>query len=125
MKHLTSIVLLAAFLHAPFAIAADPTAPPGSIERGKELYMKNTCYSCHGMVGQGGERKAGPRLAPDPFPYVAFAMQLRQPRGTMPRYPVQFVSDQDLADIYAYVASIPAGPKANDIPLLKNFETKS
>jgi mono/diheme cytochrome c family protein len=46
---------------------------------------------------------------------------VRQPRGVMPRYPAQFISDQDLADIYSYVASIPAGPAAKDIPILKNF----
>lgn len=124
MKYLTGLTLAAALLHAPFASAADPTAPAGSVERGKQLFMNNTCFSCHGTVGQGGERRAGPRLAPDPFPYAAFAMQLRQPRGVMPRYPVEFVSDQDLADIYAYVASIKAGPKADDIPLLRQFERK-
>jgi mono/diheme cytochrome c family protein len=46
---------------------------------------------------------------------------MRQPRSVMPRYPVQFVSDQELADIYAYVASIPAGKAANEIALLQTF----
>lgn len=98
--------------------AADPS---GSIEQGKQLFMKNSCYTCHGTLGQGGERNAGPKIAPNPFPFVAFEMQLRQPRGVMPRYPVQFVSDQDLADIYSYVASIPAGPNASTIALLNRF----
>lgn len=40
-----------------------------------------------------------------------WCLQVRQPRGVMPRYPTQFVSEQDLADIYSYVASIPAGGK--------------
>ncbi len=38
-------------------------------------------------------------------PDTVFAIQVRQPRGVMPRYPAQFVSDQYLADIYSYVAS--------------------
>ena len=114
MKHLSA---LAALLCALAAHAADPTAPPGSAQRGKEIFLKNVCYSCHGTVGQGGDRGAGPKLAPDPFPFVAFEMQLRQPRGTMPRYPEQFVSRQDVADLYAYIASIPAGPKADSLPL--------
>jgi mono/diheme cytochrome c family protein len=121
MKHLIRIVLVAALFQAAFASAADPNAPAGSVERGKKLFIKHTCFSCHGTVGQGGERSAGPKLAPNPFPYAAFAMQVRQPRGVMPRYPAQFISDQDLADIYSYVASIPAGPAAKDIPILKNF----
>jgi hypothetical protein len=37
----------------------------------------------------------------------------------MPRFPREFVSDQELADSYQYVASSPAGPKAAQIPLLK------
>lgn len=101
---------------AGMAHAADPAGIP---ENGKKLYMQNNCYTCHGTVGQGGERGAGPKLAPNPFPFVAFEMQLRQPRGVMPRYPEKFVSNQDLADIYSYVASIPSGPRAADIALLK------
>jgi mono/diheme cytochrome c family protein len=98
---------------------AHADGPAGPVEQGKALYMKNMCFTCHGTVGQGGERGAGPKLAPDPFPFIAFEMQLRTPRGVMPRFPKQFVSDQELADIYQYVASIPAGPKAADIALLK------
>ena len=118
MMHSCRTLLLAALLLTPLANAAGPDAPAGSAGRGKLLYMQHVCYSCHGSVGQGGG-PAGPKVAPDPFPYVAFAMQMRQPRGVMPRYPGKFVSDQDLADIYAYVAAIPAGPKADEIPLLK------
>jgi ubiquinol-cytochrome c reductase cytochrome c subunit len=116
MKRLIGAAALALLLQAP-AFAADPTAPAGSVQRGKELFMKNICYSCHGTVGQGGDRGAGPKIAPDPFPFAAFEAQLRTPRGTMPRYPEPFVSKQDLADLYAYVASIPAAPKADTLPL--------
>lgn len=121
MRKLTGITLLAAGLLAFAAGAADSgalTSSPGATERGKQLYMKHICYSCHGTVGQGGG-KAGPKLAPQPFPYDAFENQMRDPRNVMPRYPEKFVSSQDLADIYAYLASIPAGTKAGDIPLLK------
>ena len=118
MRYSSAIALLAALLLAPWAAAADSAAPAGSAARGKQLYMQHTCFSCHGTVGQGGG-PAGPKVAPDPFPYVAFVMQMRQPRGNMPRYPEKFVSDAEMADIYAYVASIPAGPKADDISLLK------
>lgn len=89
----------------------------GSAERGKKVYLEKWCHSCHGTMGQGGERGAGPRLAPNPFPYEAFAFQTRRPRSSMPRYPVEFLSDQELADIYAYISSIKA--PAKDIPQLR------
>jgi mono/diheme cytochrome c family protein len=111
-------------LHSVFAAAVLATfatahaEPAGSAERGKALFMKNTCFSCHGTEGQGGERGAGPKLAPDVFPYAAFEMQLRNPRGVMPRYPEKFVSEQDAADIHAYLMSIRKGPDAKEIPAL-------
>jgi mono/diheme cytochrome c family protein len=119
MNHFAGAAALGLALQLAPAFAADPMAPAGSVERGKQVYMKNVCYSCHGTQGQGGDRTAGPKLAPDPFPFVAFEMQLRQPRGTMPRYPEEFVSKQEAADLYAYIASIPAGPKADALPLLR------
>ena len=102
------------------ACAAHGQAPAASAERGKSLYQKNMCYTCHGTVGQGGERGAGPKIAPNAWPYAAFAQQVRRPREGMPRYSAQFISDQEMADIYAYVASIKAGPPAKDIALLAN-----
>jgi mono/diheme cytochrome c family protein len=94
--------------------------PQGSVERGRKLFQDKWCHSCHGTVGQGGERGAGPKIAPNPFPYEAFVMQTRRPRANMPRYPVDVLSDQEMADIYAYVASIKAGPAAKDLPLLRD-----
>jgi mono/diheme cytochrome c family protein len=88
--------------------------------RGQAVFTKHMCFSCHGTHGQGGERNAGPRIAPNPFPFVAFERQLRQPRASMPRYPVQFISSSELNDLYAYVQSIPAAPAAKDIALLRD-----
>ncbi|HLG74353.1 MAG TPA: cytochrome c [Chloroflexota bacterium] len=93
------------------------SAPPGSAEHGKELFAKDGCYECHDYAGEGSAG-TGPKLAPNPLPYPAFYAQVRTPRQDMPKYPVQFLSDQDLADIYAYVQSIPAPP--SNIPLLTN-----
>ena len=108
-----------AMLAALAALPAFAQTPAGDATRGQSLYMKNYCYTCHGTAGQGGDRGSGPRLAPNPFPWEAFAMQTRRPREQMPRYAKEHLSDQELADIYAYVASIKPGPKAADIPLLK------
>jgi mono/diheme cytochrome c family protein len=38
----------------------------------------------------------------------------------MPRYPAEFLSNRELADIYAYLASVKPGPQAHDIPLLRD-----
>ena len=96
-------------------------APTGSVDRGKRAYMVQHCYTCHGTVGQGGERGAGPRIAPNPWPWPAFAQQTRKPRAVMPPYTEKNLSEQDLADIYAYMRSIPAQRSAREIPELSNF----
>ena len=108
----------AAALAAAGAIAAwGADAPAGDASRGRTLFMKDMCYTCHGTEGQGS--RYGLRLAPNPLPWAAFSQQVRHPRSAMPRYPSEFVSDADLADILAYLASVKPGPKASDIPLLK------
>lgn len=96
-------------------------APSGNAERGRKLYLQQLCHTCHGTVGQGGERGAGPRIYPNPFPYAAWAAQIRKPRQVMPPYSEKYVSDQDLADIYHYLFSTKPSPAAKDIPLLKDF----
>ena len=96
-------------------------APAGTAERGKKAYMEHLCYTCHGTVGQGGERGAGPKIAPNPFPWVAFAQQTRKPRSVMIPYSEKTLPEQDLADIYAYILTIKPGPAAKDVPLLSNF----
>jgi mono/diheme cytochrome c family protein len=102
-----------------FLILSTSTALGQSAERGMKLYQDKWCHSCHGTAGQGGERGAGPKLAPNPFPYEAFAAQTRRPRMNMPRYPVEHLSDAELADIYAYLASVKSRP-AKDIPQLRD-----
>jgi len=106
-----------ALLFACFA-AATAFAQQGDAARGKALFVQEGCYACHGTAGHG--EPYGPRLAPGPLPFNVVLGQLRQPRSVMPRYDARFLSDQDAADIYAYLASVPAGPKASDIPLLRD-----
>ena len=101
------------------AITAFAQAPAGDAARGKAAYMKQMCHTCHGTVGQGGDRGSGPRIAFDVWPYEAFAQQTRRPRDVMPRYPAEFLGDQEMADIYAYVAAQRKGAKGSEIELLK------
>jgi mono/diheme cytochrome c family protein len=110
---------LIAALAAAVSLGAQGQAPAGDVARGKAVYMKNMCHTCHGTAGQGGDRGSGPRIAYDVWPYEAFAQQTRRPRESMPRYPKEYLSDQDMADIYAYVSSFKRGAKAGEITLLK------
>ena len=123
-RMLTGVLLTIALVLAEEAAAQTAQslgAPPGSAERGKKLYIEQMCHNCHGTLGQGGERGAGPKIYPNPFPYTAFAMQVRKPRQVMPPYTDKHVSDQDLADMYHYLFSTKPSPAAKDVPLLKEF----
>jgi mono/diheme cytochrome c family protein len=113
------MALVACVLAGLASCSALADAPKGDAARGKTLFMKNLCYTCHGTAGQGGDRGSGPRIAPDPFPWEAFTTAVRRPRESMPRFAPEFVSDQDLADIHAYLSAFKRGAKAADIPLLK------
>jgi ubiquinol-cytochrome c reductase cytochrome c subunit len=105
-------------LAATAAFAQEKTqAPQGSADNGQKVYGKLMCYTCHGTVGQGADRGTGPKLAPTPVSFASFAAQLRTPRQDMPPYRKEFVSDQEVADIYAYLLSIKPSPAAKDLPL--------
>ena len=90
----------------------------GDATRGKQLYLATGCYQCHGTRGAGG---AGPRLAPGAIPIEAYKLQLRRPRVRMPVYTSVVMPDADVADIYAYLLTIPKGKSAAEIPLLKEI----
>jgi hypothetical protein len=42
---------------------------------------------------------------------------VRKPTGEMPPYTAKVVSDQELADIYAFLKSRPHPPAAKELPL--------
>jgi ubiquinol-cytochrome c reductase cytochrome c subunit len=90
-------------------------APKGDVGNGKKIYSSYGCYQCHGYVAQGGP---GGRLAPRPIAFTAFAGYVRAPRGQMPPYTAKVVSDQELADIYAFLLTIPPPPAVNTVPIL-------
>lgn len=98
--------------------SAQNAAPADSAARGKHLFAVDGCYECHGYQGQGGSGD-GPRLAPDPLPYAVVLGQLRKPLRSMPVYTSEVLRDSDVADIYAYLRSIPQVKSVADIPLLR------
>ena len=111
-------LVAALLLFAASTVGAQDKTPAGSGERGYQAYMKYQCYTCHGTVGQGADRGTGPKLAPNPISYATFVTQLRTPRQDMPPYRKAFVTDEEVADIYAYLVSIKPSPSVKEIPLL-------
>lgn len=116
-----NLIVLTALQLAAAAALAQGNAPAGSAEHGHALFMALGCYFCHGTVGEGGERGAGPKLFPNPLPFAAFRLQLRTPRRDMPQYVEKWVSDRDVADLYAYLTSLAPAPAAKDIEKLRDF----
>jgi len=104
-----------AFLLSVAPKTAEPVELKGDAENGKKLFTSYGCYECHGRLGQGG---AGPRIGPPQITTAAVMRYVRRPTGQMPPYTDKVVSDQDLADIVAYLKSMPAPPAASTIPLL-------
>lgn len=92
----------------------------GDAARGKELFLRDNCYTCHGTTGAGGGALGGPRLAHAGLTPAAILNELRHPRAVMPAYSEKVLSDTEAADIVAYIQSLSRGPAANAkaIPLL-------
>jgi ubiquinol-cytochrome c reductase cytochrome c subunit len=109
------LVCVGALLAFGSAIAQDET-PRGNAQTGKQLFETKGCYSCHGFVGQGS--REGPRLTPA-LPFAAFVTQLRTPRAIMPPYTPTLVSDQQAADILAFLAGLPKPPDPKSVRLLQ------
>ncbi len=104
--------------NSPQQIEKAEVVPSGNKENGKKLFVNNGCYQCHGREGQGAAQATGPRIGPPQLSFEAFGKYLHHPTGQMPPYTSKVVSDQELADIYAYLQSKPKAAPGKDIPLL-------
>jgi mono/diheme cytochrome c family protein len=116
---------LAAASLVVLSVASEPAraqdAPPGNAANGQRVYLADGCFTCHGRVGEGGNYYgATPVLAKTQLPFEGFKQQLRDPARVMPPFEAAVVSDQDAADIYAFLQTLPLGRPAKDIPLLNN-----
>ena len=111
--------LLALFIGLPFVGLMCDGALAASADKGKIAFMKYGCWQCHGTLGQGSIATSGGKvLAPNPLPYEAFATFVRNTNRGMPPYSEKTLANDDLADIYAYLQSIPRAPDPKSIPLL-------
>jgi mono/diheme cytochrome c family protein len=123
IRYVRILALPAALLLAA-AVANTQTpsaAATGDAKHGKELFTKYSCYACHGFSGQNGN---GARLVPMKFPQAGFIAYVRNPprANQMPSYSTKVLADADLADIYAYIKTLPdSAPPAASIPILSRI----
>ena len=116
-------LLILALMVWVFAVGASAQAeqvadtPEGNPEAGRRVFNDRGCYQCHGYEAHAGP---GSRLAPNPIPFTAFSRYVRAPRGQMPPYTSTVLSDIELANIYAFLKSIPEPPPVESIPALNN-----
>jgi mono/diheme cytochrome c family protein len=115
----TVSALLIAVIWLASIARADERPPVGSGDpvNGKRIFIVYGCYACHGTTGAGGGI-AGPKLAPGPLPFEAARAKLRSSAGRMPAYSAAVLKDSEIADMVAYLQSIPGGKTAAEIPLL-------
>ena len=114
---LLAVALLAAYPNARAQQSSEAT-PAGNAQNGKKLFMGYGCYECHGREGQGAAQTGAARIGPPQLSFEGFQSYVRSPKNQMPPYSAKAVPEQELADIYAYLKSIPMPPKGKDIPLL-------
>lgn len=105
-----------------FGIAlAQDAAPAGDAAKGKRMFLAEGCFTCHGRSGQGGAYNGpAPILAHTMLPFDGFKGQIRNPSNDMPAFSDAVLSDQDIADIYAFVQTLPGAGSAKDHPILSN-----
>jgi hypothetical protein len=106
---------------APGAQAQSMPPATGDAQKGKTYFLTYKCYACHGYTGQTGVR----RLVPMRFPQEAFVGFVQNsPIPDMPAY--RDVPAAKLADLYAYIRSIPVdAPEVASLPLLNEVRARA
>jgi mono/diheme cytochrome c family protein len=95
----------------------EPTASANP-SNGQRLFVRDGCYECHGYLGQGSTSTGGTRLGPPQIPLSAFVSYVREPTGQMPPYTGKVISNEDLAEIYNFLKSVPPPPPLKSISIL-------
>jgi len=117
MRHHMFRVALAAF--AAGVLLGHGSAVAADAAKGKADFMKYGCWQCHGTEGQGSAiTSAGKVLAPDPMPLETFVAFVRSTNRAMPPYSEKVLPNEDLADMHAYLSTIPKAKDYKTIPLL-------
>ena len=96
-------------LIALFLLGAAQLAGAQNLEKGKDINA--TCAGCHGEFGQGGKKGEYPRIGGQRAAHIADQLKSFRNRSriNLPMFPYtqeREMSDQDVEDISAYLASI-------------------
>jgi mono/diheme cytochrome c family protein len=115
MKFSMSVVIA---LAAACALAS--AAQAASAENGRKAFVTHGCWQCHGFEGQGSVATSnGAVLSNTELPFEAFEGFVRGTNRAMPPYREAILPAADLADIYAFLQSVPKPKDVSSIPLLK------
>lgn len=121
MRRFASVAFAVITTIALAAEARAQDAPTGDAANGKRIFLKEACFTCHGRVGEGGAYNGpAPILAHTALPFEAFKGQIRNPINDMPAYSSAVLSDKDIADIYAFVHTLPGPSSPKSFPILSN-----
>jgi mono/diheme cytochrome c family protein len=102
---LGAALLAAGALLGAGAVAARPAGQDA--ELGRELYVSFGCAACHGPNAQG---LVGPKLAGTALTFDEVLTQLRTPRGLMPAFGPEIVTDDQAFALYAYLLALEGRP---------------
>ena len=112
-------MLAPALVLGALTFAGGAQEPAGDPASGARIYVAVGCFTCHGRAGQGGAfNYVTPALAKTQWPVEAFRAFLRIGVNDMPAYAKEVLSDQQVADIHAFLRSLPGSRSPADIPLL-------
>ncbi|MBI2883375.1 MAG: c-type cytochrome [Candidatus Methylomirabilis oxyfera] len=86
------------------AAGAPPAPSPGAPDlaaQGRQVYESKGCVACHGPKAEGG---IGPALAG--FNEAQILKQVRTPKGAMPAFPPDRLSDEEIKALAAFIESL-------------------
>jgi mono/diheme cytochrome c family protein len=119
MKYTNVLVLLAALAALTAVDVIAQETPAGDAANGQRIYVAVGCFTCHGRAGQGGSfNYPTPALARIQWPVDAFRAFLRVGVNDMPAYAKDVLSDQQVADVHAFLQALAGSRPAAEIPLL-------
>jgi cytochrome c553 len=103
---------IAVFLEQLETTRESGRGPEGLFARGRDLYAKNGCATCHGAAGQGDAARAYPAVAAQHYGYLLREMEHIQERSRGNSHPdmvrsLAGLSQQDLMAVADYLSRLP------------------